>query len=155
MDPLFLLHHVTQYGSIFSMRYANRVCAVSDGGDTVSSWSRCSQVSSSQSHVFDDLEAIAPRTGSCLSLDHPLSPADCSPPGTGTVQSTHIMSSRLYKIPLMSYLSKVYDYIRNGLYIYVIHILYMCSSNCRHLKKKSFVVWPLAFYFVSKLVNFF
>ncbi|XP_029597821.1 flocculation protein FLO11 isoform X3 [Salmo trutta] len=58
------------------------ISPVRDGSDTVSSWSRCSQVSSSQSHVFDELEAIAPRTGSCLSLDHPLSPADCSPPGT-------------------------------------------------------------------------
>lgn len=129
-------------------------CAVSDGSDTVSSWSRCSQVSSSQSHVFDELEAIAPRTSSCLSLDHPLSPADCSPPGTGTVQSTHIMSSRLYKIPLMSYLSRVYTMITSEMCsIFMSNILYMCSSNCRHLKKKSFVVWPLAFYFVSKLVN--
>eukprot|EP00063_Salmo_salar_P034009 XP_014008844.1 PREDICTED: mucin-5AC-like isoform X3 [Salmo salar] len=58
------------------------ISPVRDGSDTVSSWSRCSQVSSSQSHVFDELEAIAPRTSSCLSLDHPLSPADCSPPGT-------------------------------------------------------------------------
>ncbi|XP_031653322.1 uncharacterized protein LOC109896663 isoform X2 [Oncorhynchus kisutch] len=58
------------------------ISPVRGGSDTVSSWSRCSQVSSSQSHVFDELEAIAPRTGSCLSLDQPLSPADCSPPGT-------------------------------------------------------------------------
>ncbi|CAB1345954.1 unnamed protein product, partial [Coregonus sp. 'balchen'] len=55
------------------------ISPVRDGSDTVSSRSRCSQISSSQSHVFDELEAIAPRTGSCLSLDHPLSPADCSP----------------------------------------------------------------------------
>ncbi|XP_019898596.2 uncharacterized protein LOC105030163 isoform X2 [Esox lucius] len=53
-----------------------------DGSDTVASQSRCSQVSSSQSRVFDELEAVAPRTSFCPSLDHPLSSADCSPPGT-------------------------------------------------------------------------
>ncbi|KAL0962894.1 hypothetical protein UPYG_G00346840 [Umbra pygmaea] len=49
---------------------------------TMASPSRCSQVSSSQSHVFDELESITPRSGSSQSLDQPVSSADCRPSGT-------------------------------------------------------------------------
>ncbi|XP_049330954.1 mucin-12 [Astyanax mexicanus] len=43
-------------------------------GNTEAGASLSSQISCSQSDLFADLDAVAPRTGSCLSVDHP----DCS-----------------------------------------------------------------------------
>ncbi|KAJ8007042.1 hypothetical protein DPEC_G00113470 [Dallia pectoralis] len=58
------------------------ISPVRDGGGRVASQSCCSQISSSQSHAFDELENIAPRTVSCLSSDDPLSTAYSGPPAT-------------------------------------------------------------------------
>ncbi|XP_042367685.1 histone-lysine N-methyltransferase 2B [Plectropomus leopardus] len=44
--------------------------------------SRCSELSCSQSHVFDELEAIAPRSASCPSLDEPSDSSGSPSPDT-------------------------------------------------------------------------
>ncbi|XP_019202854.1 uncharacterized protein LOC102082573 isoform X4 [Oreochromis niloticus] len=44
--------------------------------------SRCSEISCSQSRVFDELEAIAPLSTSCLSLDQPSDSSGCPSPDT-------------------------------------------------------------------------
>nr|XP_023008424.2 uncharacterized protein LOC101478573 isoform X2 [Maylandia zebra] len=44
--------------------------------------SRCSEISCSQSRVFDELEAIAPLSTSCLSLDQPSDSSGCPSPET-------------------------------------------------------------------------
>ncbi|XP_049422781.1 uncharacterized protein LOC125882878 isoform X1 [Epinephelus fuscoguttatus] len=44
--------------------------------------SRCSELSCSQSHVFDELEAIAPRSASCPSLDQPSDSSGSPSPDT-------------------------------------------------------------------------
>ncbi|XP_073336984.1 uncharacterized protein [Pagrus major] len=44
--------------------------------------SRSSELSCSQSHVFDELEAIAPRSTSCPSLDEPADSSGCPSPDT-------------------------------------------------------------------------
>ncbi|XP_037615723.1 uncharacterized protein LOC119482364 isoform X4 [Sebastes umbrosus] len=48
--------------------------------------SRCSELSCSQSHVFDELEAIAPRSPSWPSLDSPSDSSGCHSPNTGVVR---------------------------------------------------------------------
>ncbi|XP_062339275.1 uncharacterized protein LOC134037779 [Osmerus eperlanus] len=45
-------------------------------GDSDTGSSCCSQLSCSQSRMFDELDSIAPGSASCLSLDNPLSSAD-------------------------------------------------------------------------------
>ncbi|XP_042258493.1 uncharacterized protein LOC121890373 isoform X2 [Thunnus maccoyii] len=51
-------------------------------GRCVSAASRYSELSCSQSHVFDELEAIAPRSTSCPSLDEPSDSSGCPSPET-------------------------------------------------------------------------
>lgn len=58
------------------------LCAVAGRSGTAAS--RYSELSESPSRVFDELEAIAPRSTSCLSLDDEASDSSASsPPDTG------------------------------------------------------------------------
>lgn len=60
--------------------------AAGHSSSSSSSSSHCSGLSCSLSHIFDDLEAIAPPSPSCLSLDEPSDSSRSPSPNTGKLQ---------------------------------------------------------------------
>ncbi len=75
-------HHCVYHHSII-----RPLCAVAGRCGTAAS--RYSELSCSQSHVFDQLEAIAPRSASCSSLDEPADSSGCPSPDTGKRSTLH------------------------------------------------------------------